>query len=56
MTPDDLDDMAALPPHPKTREQTLAWSGWNQRLYREHGFRLWLLICARPGSSWATAA
>src|SRR5512132_3790099 len=43
MTPDDLDDMAALlgdPQimryylHPKTREEALAWIAWNQRLYR----------------------
>ncbi len=52
MTPDDLDDMAALLgdpeamrfyPHPKSRDEALAWITWNQRLYREHGFGLWLL-------------
>ena len=52
MTPDDLDDVAALLgdpevmryyPHPKDRAEALAWIAWNQRLYREHGFGLWLL-------------
>jgi RimJ/RimL family protein N-acetyltransferase len=52
MTADDLDDMAALPgdpavmryyPHPKNRVEDLAWLDWNQRLYREEGFGLWLL-------------
>jgi RimJ/RimL family protein N-acetyltransferase len=52
MTPDDLDNMTALLgdpqvmryyPQPKSRQEALAWIAWNQRLYREHGFRLWLL-------------
>jgi RimJ/RimL family protein N-acetyltransferase len=52
MTPDDLDNMAALLgdpqvmryyPQPKSRQEALAWIAWNQRLYREHGFGLWLL-------------
>jgi RimJ/RimL family protein N-acetyltransferase len=52
MSADDLDDMAALLgdrqvmcyyPHPKSREEALAWITWNQRLYREHGHGLWLL-------------
>ena len=52
MTPDDLDDMAALLGDPqvmryytslKSRREALAWIGWNQRLYREHGVGLWLL-------------
>jgi RimJ/RimL family protein N-acetyltransferase len=52
MTPDDLDDMAALLgdpqvmryyPHPKRRQDASAWIAWNQRLYRDHGFGLWLL-------------
>jgi RimJ/RimL family protein N-acetyltransferase len=58
MTPDDLDDMAALLgdpqvmryyPHPKSREEALAWITWNQRLYREHGFGLWLLTLRATG-------
>jgi RimJ/RimL family protein N-acetyltransferase len=58
MTPDDLDDMAALLgdpqvmryyPHPKSREEALAWIAWNQRLYREHGFGLWLLTLRATG-------
>jgi RimJ/RimL family protein N-acetyltransferase len=58
MTPDDLDDMAALLgdpqvmryyPHPKTRQEALAWIAWNQRLYREHGFGLWLLTLRATG-------
>jgi RimJ/RimL family protein N-acetyltransferase len=52
MTPDDLDDMAALLsdpevmryyPHPKTRDQSSAWITWNQQLYHTHGYGLWLL-------------
>src|SRR5512133_547383 len=59
MTPDDLDDMAALLgdpqamryyPHPKTRQEALAWIAWNQRLYREHGFGLWLLTLRATGA------
>jgi RimJ/RimL family protein N-acetyltransferase len=58
MTPDDLDSMAALLgdpqvmryyPHPKSRDQALAWITWNQRLYREHGFGLWLLTLRDTG-------
>lgn len=56
MTADDLDDMAALLgdpqvmhyyPSPKSRDEALAWIAWNQRLYREHGFGMWL-IALRP--------
>ena len=52
MTPDDLDDMAALLgdpevmryyPRPKTRDEASAWITWNQQLYRTHGYGLWLL-------------
>jgi RimJ/RimL family protein N-acetyltransferase len=52
MTPDDLDDMAALLgdpevmryyARPKRRDEALSWIRWNRRLYREHGFGLWLL-------------
>ncbi|WP_090944356.1 GNAT family N-acetyltransferase [Nonomuraea jiangxiensis] len=52
MTPEDLDDMAALLgspevmrfyPRPKTREEASGWIGWNERLYREHGHGLWLI-------------
>src|SRR5512132_2287803 len=58
MTPDDLDNMAALLgdpqvmryyPHPKSREEALAWIAWNQRLYREHGVGLWLLTLRATG-------
>ena len=58
MTPDDLDDMAALLgdprvmryyPHPKRRDEVSAWIAWNQRLYREHGFGLWLLTLRDTG-------
>jgi len=47
--PSDLDGTAALlgDPNvmrhylrPKRRDEALAWISWNQRLYREHGFRL----------------
>ena len=65
MTPNDLDNMAALLgdpqvmryyPQPKSRQEALTWIAWNQRLYREHGFGLWLLTSARPGSLSVTAA
>jgi RimJ/RimL family protein N-acetyltransferase len=58
MTPNDLDDMAALLgdpevmryyPHPKNRDQALAWISWNQRLYRTHGYGLWLLSLRDTG-------
>jgi RimJ/RimL family protein N-acetyltransferase len=59
MSADDLDDMAALLgdpqvmcyyPHPKTREEALAWIAWNQRLYHDHGFGLWLLTLRATGA------
>jgi RimJ/RimL family protein N-acetyltransferase len=52
MTADDLDQMAALLgdpvvmtyyAHPRDRTESLAWIEWNQRLYREHGFGLWII-------------
>jgi RimJ/RimL family protein N-acetyltransferase len=58
MTPDDLDDMATLLgdpqvmryyPHPKNRQEALAWIAWNQRLYRERGVGLWLLTLRASG-------
>ena len=58
MTPDDLDDLAALLgdpevmryyPHPKSRDEALAWIAWNQRLYRAYGFGLWLLTLRDSG-------
>ncbi|HEU5158498.1 MAG TPA: GNAT family N-acetyltransferase [Streptosporangiaceae bacterium] len=58
MTADDLDDMAALLgdpdvmryyPRPKTRDEALAWIEWNQRLYRQVGFGLWLLRLRATG-------
>ena len=58
MTPDDLDSMAALLgdaevmryyPHPKSRDEALAWITWNQGLYYEHGFGLWLLTLRGTG-------
>jgi RimJ/RimL family protein N-acetyltransferase len=58
MGPADLDDMAALLgdpqvmryyPHPKSRQEASAWIAWNQRLYHEHGFGLWLLTLRATG-------
>jgi len=52
MTVDDLDQMAELLgdpvvmayyAQPKDRAEALAWIEWNQRLYREHGFGLWIV-------------
>ena len=58
MTTSDLDDMAALLgdprvmryyPRPKTRDEALAWIDWNQRLYRQEGFGLWLITLKSTG-------
>ncbi|WP_327726387.1 GNAT family N-acetyltransferase [Streptomyces sp. NBC_00487] len=58
MTRDDLDDMAALLgdpgvmrhyPRPRTREEALAWIDWNQGLYREEGYGLWLVTLRATG-------
>lgn len=52
MAATDLADMAELLGDPevmafysraKSRSETLAWIEWNQRLYRERGFGLWLI-------------
>jgi RimJ/RimL family protein N-acetyltransferase len=58
MTTDDLDDMTALLgdpdvmryyPRPKDRDEALAWIDWNQRLYRQEGFGLWLITLRATG-------
>jgi RimJ/RimL family protein N-acetyltransferase len=58
MTSDDLDDMTRLLgdpevmrhyPAPKSRDEALAWIEWNQRLYREHGFGLWIVSLRSTG-------
>lgn len=58
MTPDDIDDIAALLgdplvmryyPSPKDREEARAWIDWNQRLYREEGFGLWRVTLRATG-------
>src|SRR5215216_7117773 len=36
-------------PDTKNREEALAWIAWSQRLYREHGFGLWLLTLQGTG-------
>jgi RimJ/RimL family protein N-acetyltransferase len=52
MTGNDLDDMAALLgdpavmryyPRPKTRDEARGWIDWNQRLYRDEGYGLWVI-------------
>ena len=52
MTPDDLDDMAALLgshtvmayyPRPKTRAEAAGWIAWNQDNYARDGFGLWIM-------------
>jgi hypothetical protein len=44
-------------PRPKNRDEASAWIAWNQRLYRKHGYGLWLLShCGPPASSSVTAA
>jgi RimJ/RimL family protein N-acetyltransferase len=58
MTADDLDDLAALLadpsvmryyPRPKTRDEARAWIEWNQRLYAENGFGLWVVTLRSTG-------
>jgi RimJ/RimL family protein N-acetyltransferase len=58
MTADDLDDMAALLgdpdvmrycPSPKDRNEALDWINWNQRLYQQEGFGLWLVTLQTTG-------
>ncbi|MEU6718861.1 GNAT family N-acetyltransferase [Nonomuraea sp. NPDC046802] len=58
MTPDDLDDMAALLgdsevmryyPRPKTRAEAVQWISWNRHGYREHGHGLWLITLRSTG-------
>ncbi len=59
MTETDLDAMAGLLgdpevmafyPHPMDRAEALAWIAWNQRLYRERGFGLWLVELRQTGA------
>ena len=54
----DLDDLAGLLgdpvvmkfyPRPRDRAEALEWIHWNQRLYREHGFGLWLMTLRETG-------
>ena len=58
MTPDDLDDLAALLgdpevmryyPRPKSGEEARAWIEWNQRLYQQEGFGLWRVTLRTTG-------
>jgi len=58
MTDHDLEPMAALLgdpkvmayyAHPKDRAEALEWISWNQRLYREHGFGLWVIELGDTG-------
>ncbi len=58
MTESDLELMAALLgdpevmafyAHPRDRAEALDWILWNQRLYRERGFGLWLIELRETG-------
>jgi RimJ/RimL family protein N-acetyltransferase len=58
MTAGDLDDMAALLgdvdvmrhyPRPKTRDEALRWIRWNQDLYQQEGFGLWVIRLRATG-------
>jgi RimJ/RimL family protein N-acetyltransferase len=58
MTEADLEPMAellgdsvamAFYSHPKDRTESLAWIHWNQRLYRERGFGLWVIELGESG-------
>ena len=37
-------------PHPKSREETLAWIEWSQRSYADHGFGLWGMVLKEDGN------
>jgi RimJ/RimL family protein N-acetyltransferase len=59
MTVDDVELMAdllgdpevmAFYAHPKDRAEALDWIRWNQRLYRERGFGLWLIELRETGA------
>ena len=43
-------EVMAYYPRPKSREEARAWIEWNQRLYREHGFGLWLMTLRHSGA------
>jgi RimJ/RimL family protein N-acetyltransferase len=58
MTVKDIDHMAALLgdsevmryyPRPKTRAEAHSWIEWNQRLYQERGFGLWIMFGGDSG-------
>lgn len=58
MTPDDLDDMAALLgdpdvmtyyPAPRTRAEALLWIDWNRGLYHSRGHGLWIISVTATG-------
>ena len=58
MTEADLEPMATLLgdpevmtyyAHPKDRAEALEWIRWNERLYREHGFGLWVIELRETG-------
>lgn len=58
MTADDINDIAALLgdpdvmryyPRPQNRDEAVAWIDWNQRLYRQEGFGLWLITLQATG-------
>ncbi len=58
MTEDDLDAIAGLLgdeqvmryyPRTKTREEAERWIRWNQQLYSDHGFGLWLMTLNETG-------
>jgi RimJ/RimL family protein N-acetyltransferase len=59
MTPDDLDLLVGLLgdpevmwvyTHPFSRDEVRAWIEWNARMYREHGFGLWILALRENGA------
>jgi RimJ/RimL family protein N-acetyltransferase len=58
MTPDDLDDMAALLgdpevmiyyPAPRTRAEARQWIDWNRGLYHSRGHGLWIISVTASG-------
>jgi RimJ/RimL family protein N-acetyltransferase len=58
LLPSDVDELAEVLgdvetmrfyPHPKSRQETVAWMEWNRRSYGENGFGLWGLVLKENG-------
>jgi RimJ/RimL family protein N-acetyltransferase len=59
LQPSDLADLAGVLgdaetmrfyPHPKSREETMAWIEWSRRSYADNGFGLWGVVLKEDGN------